>query len=137
MALWQIATEVRASGVKVLHFLTVFSRAVKWGIGNFIIADRNFESVAEDAEFLFVQLFLLVSDIASFTCFTEAVAFNGFGENDCGLVLVIESGFVGGKNFGRVMPATQHTGQFVIGEMIDHAVQLRILAKEIFTDKAS
>ena len=75
------------------------------------VADRNVEARAELAQLLLVQLLLLMRDVAAFAGFAEAIAFDGFGENDRGLALVFHRGFVSGINFRRIVAAAHQLAQ--------------------------
>src|SRR5205085_1623845 len=119
---------------QILCFGALRGGAIERGVGNDFVADGNVEAGAKLAQFFFVQLFLLVGDVAAFTGFTEAVAFNGFGEDDGGLAFVFGGGFVSGIDFSRVMPAAVHAMKLLVGEMVDHPQQLRVGAKEVFAD---
>jgi hypothetical protein len=59
--------------------LSTVGRGPKEGsLGNLLVADRDTEASTELAQLFFVQLFLLMRDIAAFSGFTQAVAFYGF-----------------------------------------------------------
>src|SRR6266478_2655378 len=73
---------------------------------------------AKLAKLFFVQLFLLVRDVAAFTGFAQAVAFYRFGENDRGLTLVFHCGLVGGVHLSRVMTAAQQFVNLVVGQVV-------------------
>ena len=87
-------------------------------LGDFLVADRNVEARAEFAQFLFVQLFLLMRNVAAFAGFAQAVALDGLGENDRRLAFVFHGGFVGGINFARVVTAAQQLVNLLVGQMI-------------------
>ena len=53
-------------------------------------------------------------DVAAFAGFAEAVAFDGFGENDRRLAFVFQRGFVGGINFLRVVTAAQQFANLLV-----------------------
>ncbi len=54
--------------------------------------------VAELAQFLLVQFFLLVRDVAAFAGFAQSVTFDGLGQDHRRLALVFDRRFVGGIN---------------------------------------
>ena len=100
-------------------------------LGNLLIADRDAEPGAELAQFLFVELLLLVRDVAAFAGFAQAVALDGLGQDDRGPALVFDGGFVGGVDFARVVAAAQQLVDLLVGEVVHQLEQLRVFAEEM------
>ena len=78
------SAELFPSLANVLQLVTVLRRPVKRRFRNFFIGDRDAEPAAEPAQLIFVELFLLMRDIAALAAFAKTVAFDRAGENDCG-----------------------------------------------------
>ena len=60
--------------LQVFHLRAVFGRTVERQSGDFFVGDRNAEARAELAQLLFVELLLLVRDVAAFAGFAQSVA---------------------------------------------------------------
>ncbi len=65
-------------------------------------------------EFLFVQLFLLVGDILPFAGLTQAIPFDGFGQDDRWTALVLDCSFVCGIDFVRIVTAAPELLQLFV-----------------------
>ena len=108
------AAERFASLAKVFHFGAVFRRLVERGGGHIIVRDRNAKPRAEFVEFLFVQFFVVVGDVAAFAGFTEAIALDRFGKNDRGLAFVLNGGLKCGEDLFRIVTAATELNQFFV-----------------------
>ena len=97
----------------------------------FFIGDRNSEARAEYAQFVFIQLFLLVSDVLAFAGLAQPIAFDGLGQNDGGRALVLDRCLVGGVHFDGIVPAQPHPGKLLVGKMLDHLQQAGIAAEQV------
>ena len=120
LALRQESAQGFAAFEKIFRFGTVEWRPVKRRLHNFLVADRNVEPRAKLAKLFFVQLFLLMRNVAAFTGFAQAVAFYRFGEDDRGLALVFHCGLVSGVYLPRVMTAAQQFANLVVRQVVHH-----------------
>ena len=137
LALGQKPAQGFAAFEQVFRLRAVERRPVKRRVHNFLVADGNVEPRAELAKLFFVQLFLLMRDVAAFASFTQAVAFYRFGENDRGLALMFHCGLVCGVHLPRVVAAAQQLANLVVGQVIHHRQQLRVFAEKMFARIAS
>ena len=72
--------------------------------------------------------------VAAFASFAQAIALDGFGQDDCWCALVFHSGFKCGVHFfGIVTSATQFLELFV-REMFDHFEQVGMGTKKVAAD---
>ena len=133
-ALGQVAAEGLAARVEILHLRRVLGRPVERHVGDDVVGQGNAEAPTELAKLLFVQLFLLVGDVAAFAGLAHAVALDGLGEDDGGFALGVLRGLEGGVDLERIVPAAVHLGELHVGEMIHHAEQFGIPAKEMLPD---
>ena len=131
------AAQLFAPLQQVLGFRAVERRAVKGRLDDFFIGQRNVEAAAKLAQLAFVELFLLMGDIAAFAGFAQAVALDRLGENHRRRAFVFHRRFVGGVNFHRIVTAAQQLANLVVGHVIDHLKQLRILAEKMLSGVAA
>ena len=99
------ATELFPPLANVLQLLTVFRRLVKRRFRNFFIRDRDAEPAAEPAQLIFVELFLLMGDIAAFSAFAKTIPFDRAGKNDRGRTSMFDCGSICSMHFHRIMAA--------------------------------
>src|SRR5439155_24770247 len=104
---WQKPTEFLSPLQKIFRFAVPRCGAEKWRFGDFFVADRDAEALSELAEFLFVELLLLMRDVAAFTGFAQTVALDCLRQNHRGLSFVFNGGFVSGIDFSRIIAAPQ------------------------------
>src|SRR5713101_2431552 len=109
-------------------------RAVKGRVGAIVVADGNAEARAKFAQFVFVELLLLVGDVLAFADFAQAVAFDGARQDDGGRALVLDGGAVGGVDLARVMPAQAEFAKGLVGNFFDQFQQARIASEEMLAD---
>ena len=76
-------------------------------------------------------------DVAAFAGFAEAVALDRLGQDDGRRALVLDRSLVGRVHFLRIVAAAQQLANLIVGQMIDHLEQLRILAEEMFARVAA
>ena len=100
----------------------------------FLVGDGNPEARAEDAQLIFIQLFLLVSDVLAFASFTQSIAFNRLGQNDGRRALVFGGGFVSGVHLDGIVAAQPHARKLLVGEMLNHLQQPGIAAKQVVAE---
>src|SRR5260370_2699332 len=129
-ALWSISTEGFATSFEIRDFLAVLGRAIERNIADIAVAERNAKAGAELAEFLFVQLLLLVSDVFAFASFAEAVTLDSAGEDDRGAALVFEGGFVGGIDFAGIVSTKTQGPQSLVGKRLNELQEARIAPEE-------
>jgi hypothetical protein len=82
--------------LEVADLFAVVVGPVKGGLVDLIVRDGDIEAAAEMAQLLFVELFLLVGDIAALTGFAQAIALDGLGQNHRGRPLVLHGRLIGG-----------------------------------------
>ena len=114
----QESAQRHATFQQVFRLGALGRRAVKRRIHDFLVADGNIESRPELAQLLFVQLFLLVGNIAAFARFAQAVTLHGLGQNHRRLVPVLGRGLVRGVNLARVVAAAQQFANLVVAQVI-------------------
>ena len=73
-------------------------------------------------------------DVLPFARFAKPVSFNGFGENNRGLALVLDGCFVSGVNLSGIVAAAIHLAKLIVSEVVHHREQLRMSAKKMFSD---
>ena len=72
--------------------------------------------------------------VAAFASFAQAIAFDGFGQDNSWCALVFHSGFEGGiQFFGIVTPAPQFL-ELLVREVFDHFEQVGMGAKKVAAD---
>ena len=118
----------------VLHLRAVVRRLVERRLGHALVGDRNAEPRAELAQFLFVELLLVVGDVAAFAAFAQAVALDRLGQDDRRLALAFDGRLVGRVDLLRIVPAAAHLLQLLVGVVLHHLEQLGILAEEVLAD---
>src|SRR5262249_15369360 len=97
----------------------------------------NCEAGAKVCDLGFVELLLLVGDVAAFAGFTEAVAFDSLGEDKGGLAFAFDSALVGVVDlFGIVAAAAQFEDLFV-AEVGDDVEELGVFAEEVLADECA
>ena len=136
-AFWQETAQGLAPFEQILCLGAVKSGTIKRRIDDLLVADRDIEPGAEFAKFLFVELFLLVRNVAALARFAQAVAFDGLGENDGGLTLVFHRGFVGGIHLARVVTTAEQFANLVVGQVIHQLEQFGVFTEEMFARMAS
>ena len=136
-ALRQEAAQRLAPFQQIFHLRAVRRRTEERRLRDLLVADRNAEALAEFAQLLFVQLLLLVRDVAAFAGFAQAVAFDGLGQDHRRLALVLHRGFVGRIDFARVMAAAQQLVNLLVGQMIHQLQQFGIFAEEMLARVAA
>ena len=89
---------------------------------------------AELAQLLFVQLLLLMRDVAAFAGFAQAVALDRLGQDDRRLALCFDRRLVGRVDLLRIVAAAAQLAQLLVGQVLDQLEQLGILAEEVLAD---
>ena len=100
----------------------------------FVIGNRNPEARAEHLQLIFVQLFLLVSDVLAFARLAKPIALNRFCQNDRRRSCVIHRCPKRSVNFDRIVPAQPHARQLLVRKMLHHFQQSRIGAKQVLPE---
>ena len=103
----------------------------------FVVGDWNTEARAEKLKLFFVQLLLLMRDVLAFSGFAQAVAFDGFRQNDGWSADVIDGGAVGGVNFNGIVATEAHARQLFVREMLDHFQQAGVCAEQFLSEVGS
>ena len=67
------------------------------------------------AQFVFVELLLLVGDVFTFARFAKSVALDGASQNDGRAALVLDGGFVGGVDLPRIVAALAQRAKLFVG----------------------
>ena len=98
------------------------------------LGNRNVEALAEVDHFVFVELLLLMRDVAAFAGFAESIAFDGFGQDDGGRAFVFHGALVGVVDFLRIVAAALQCEDLFVGHVFHQLEQLGILAEEFFAD---
>src|SRR5579872_2112079 len=129
-----VSAERLPSRAQVLYFAAVVGRAVERCFGQLLVADRNTESRAELAQFVFVELLLLVGDVAPLAAFTEAVALDGARENDGRRALVFKRSSIRGVDLPWIVPALAHGSQRLIRQVFDHLQQPWVAAENMLAN---
>ena len=132
LALRNESAELVSAFQDVLCFRTIQGRTVERCFDDLFIRKRYVEARTKLAQLALVQFLLLVGDIASLAGFTQPVSFDRLCQYDGWGTFMVHRGLVRGIDFFRVMAAPQQLANLVIGQMIDHLEQRRILAKEMF-----
>src|SRR6185503_6740133 len=97
------AAELAAALQQILGFTAVKRWAIEWRFDDFFVGQWNVEASPKFAQLAFVQLLLLVSDVAPFTRFTQAVALHCLRQNNCRRALMFDGVFVGRVNLCGIM----------------------------------
>ena len=100
----------------------------------FVVGNRNAEARAEHLQLVFVQLFLLVSDVLAFTGFAQPVALNRLGEDDRRAPGVsTAAGYAACTLIGSCPPRRMRR-KLIVGKMLDHLQQARIAAEKVLAE---
>ena len=68
-----VAAKLFAASLQIFKFRTIVRRSVKRRVFQLLVGERDAEAGAEVAQFLFVQLLLLVGDVLPFSAFAQSV----------------------------------------------------------------
>src|SRR5262249_57723406 len=117
-----------------LNCPAVVRRAVEGSVGYIVIRDRNTKARAELGQLIFIELLLLMSDVAAFAGFAETVAFDRGRQDDRGRAFVIDGRVIGRVNLFRIMSTARKFANLLVGEMLDQRTRLRILADEMLAN---
>src|SRR5690606_32539201 len=98
-----------------------------------VVADRNAEGVPEFAQALGIHLLGVVGDVLALAG-PGAVALDGLGQDDAGLTLVGGRGVVGSVHLVGIVAAAVELPDFLVGHVLDHLLQFRAGAEEVFAD---
>jgi len=120
--------------LQVLHFGTVVLRPVERQGVNIIIGNGDAEAAAEMAQFLFIQLFLLVSDVPALAGLAHAIPFDGASQNNRRRAIMLYRSFVCGIYLDRIMATQPHLFQFFIRIILHHFKQTGIRAVKMLAD---
>src|ERR1041384_4326473 len=131
------AAELAAALQQILGFTAVKRWAVEWGFDDFFIGQWNVEASAKFAQFTFIQLLLLMRNVAPFTCFTQAVAFDSLRQNNCRRPLVFDGTFVSRINLCGIMTAPEQFMDLLVGHVVDHFQKLWVFPKKMLPSIAS
>src|ERR1700722_14451646 len=99
----QEAAERFAAREQIFGLGAVRRRTVERHFGDLVIGDRNFKAHAKFAQLFFIHLLLLVRNIAAFSGYAQAVAFDVVSNDDSRLTLMHGSDFVSSINLGGIM----------------------------------
>ena len=119
---------------EVLHLRTIFRRTIERRFGHAFVGNRNAEPRAELAQLVFVELLLVVRDVAAFAAFAQAVALDRFGEDHGRPAFAFDGRLVGRVDFFRVVAAAAHLLQLFVRVRLHHLGHFGILAEEIFAN---
>ena len=93
----------------VAHLGTVVGRPIERSGVDRLFGDRDVEAAAEVQHLVFVQLLLLMRDVAAFAGFAQAVALDGLGQDHGGRSGVLDGALVGVVNLQRIVAAAPQT----------------------------
>ena len=127
------AVQRLAAGLEVFHLFGVFTGVVVRDVSQFVVADRNVETVTEVLDGFHVHFLDLVGNVFAFTGVTHAITFNGFGQDHGRTTLGIHRAVIGGVNLVRVMATTVQAPDVVIRHIGNHFLGFRVLTEEIVT----
>ena len=133
-ALRQVTAQLFAAFLHIADFRTVISGTMERRVLQFFIGDGNPKARAEHAEFVFVQLFLLVGDVLALAGLAQPIALDGLGQDDGGRSLMFGGGLVGSVNLDGIVTAEPHTGKLFVGKMLDHLQQAGIAAEQVVAE---
>ncbi len=131
------AAEGLAAFQQVLSFRAVARRSIKGRLRDDLIADRDIETRAEFAKLLFIELLLLVGDVAAFARFAKAIALDCLCKDDRGKAFVFDGRFIGRVDLPRVVAAPVHLAQLVVGEVIHQRQEFGVFPEKMFTNVAA
>src|SRR5262249_11330539 len=114
-------------------------RAVRRGtvtgrVARRLVRNRNLEARPEQGDLVFVHLFLLVGDVATFTRLAHAVALHGVRQYQRGPALRFHGLLVGVVYLPGVVPAAIQFRDLVVAQVGYEFEQLRIFPKEVLPD---
>ncbi len=104
-ALGNVSAEFLAALAQVRNLGRVVGWTIERQLLDFFVRQRNTEARTKRLQLFFVQLLLLVRDVLAFAAFTESVTFNGAGEDDSRLALVLDRSLVRRVNLQRIVSA--------------------------------
>jgi hypothetical protein len=93
----------------------VVRRLVERRLRNVLVGDRDPETGSELAEFVVVELLLLVGDVAPFPRLAQAVALDGAGEDDGGRSGVVHGRPERGVDLRRVVASQAKAAELLVG----------------------
>ena len=125
------AAELPAPLQQILGFAALERWPIKWRLDDFFVWQWDVKASSKLAQLTFVQLFLLVCDIAPFTCLAQAVTFNRFGQYHCRRALVLNGTFVSRKNFCGIMATSKQFADLVVGHVVDHFQKLWVFTEKM------
>ena len=134
LALRHVSAQLLAALLHVLDFRAVVGRTIERRVVQFFVGNRNAEARTEHAQFVVVQLLLLVGDVLAFAGFAQSVALDGLRQNDGRRAGVIDRRFIRGVDLDRIVSAQPHACKLLVGKMLDHLQQARIGAKEVLAE---
>ena len=85
---------------------------------------------AEKADFVLVELFLLMGDVLALAGFAHAVALDGLSEDDGGRAFVGDGLLVGGIDLFWIVAAAPHFLELFVRVGLDHCGQLGSVPKK-------
>jgi len=130
----QLTAQFAAPFHEVFHLLAVGCRTIKRGLLDGRVGYGDSEAAAKMPQFLLVKGFLLMGDIAALTGFSQAVALDGFGQNDGWSALVFHGGFVGGIDLLRIVAAAPQLLELLVTIGAHHIGHFRVFFEKIFAD---
>src|SRR5258708_5560396 len=126
-----IAAQLLAARAQILDFAALFRRAVERRVGQLIVVNGNTKRRWEFGEFVFIEFFLVVSNISALTAFAQAIALNRARKNNGGRTRMLHGRLVRGINFSRIVAALPQRPQSLIRNILDHFQQAWVGAKNI------
>ncbi len=130
----QRAAERGAALVQIFLLRAARRQLEEGNLGQFLVGQRDLEAVAEAFQRVFADLLGLMGDHHAFAGLAHAVAFDGLGENDGRLALVLARRLVGGVDLDRIVAAARQRPDLVVGPVLHHLGGLGIAAEEILAD---
>ena len=104
----------------VLHFWAVVRGPIERRLRDLVVRDGDAEAGAEKADFVLVELFLLMGNVLALAGLAHAVALDGLGEDDGGCVFVGDGLLVGGIDLFWIVAAAPHFLQLFVRVVLDH-----------------
>src|SRR5690606_10948795 len=132
-ALGHVTAQGFAAREQVFVLGASFLGAVEGQFFQLVVADRNAEGVPEYAQALGSHLLGVVGDVLALAG-PGAVALDGLGQDDAGLTLVGGRGVVGSVHLVGIVAAAVELPDFLVGHVLDHLLQFRAGAEEVFAD---
>ena len=133
LAMREEPAQLAAARQQVLH-LIAFASGLK-NAGRRVARDRDAEAVAEFDQLFFVQLLLVMRDVAALASLAEAVALHRLGEDHSRRAFVLGRSFVRRVDLLVVVATARQLGELLVGQVLDELQQLRVLAKEVLADE--